>query len=636
MNREKLDELCESGILWLVLGILVFGPLALGANRTWAFLVVESLTLLVMFCWMLRLWIAKSPKFLMPPITWVAMGFMAWTFYQYKQADIEYAARWEMVRVLVYGCLFLAIINNLHSQDAKQTIGLTLIFLAMTISCYAVYQVVSKNGKVYNIPNVYEGRGSGTFIYPNHLAGFLEMILPLGIAYVFIGRLSHVTKILLCYACLCIAAGIAATMSRGGYLVTALALVALCAFFLTQRDYRIQGLVLLSLLVVTMAIAIPRMGDLRGHMNRKIVDTGKTDDMRLALWGPATKMWKDHFWTGVGPGLFDYNFGPYRPVQVQMRPLYVHNDYLNTLVDYGVVGAAFVGVAVALLYWGIFRNWRVVRGSKNDFARKKSSKFALMVGGSVGIFAILVHSCVDFNMHLPANAILAITLMALLSSQWRFATESYWFRAAIPLRTIATIVILALICYLGTLGIKAGREFVWLNRAEELNTPSYHYSDYRIYALEQAIKVEPKNFTALYELGECFRQRSWDGADAEYKQFGRKALDCFMQSAKLNAHDSMNWLRGGMCVDWIGYHADGTRDDSSSYYMKANELDPNNYFVTLHTGWHYAQVGDLAAARSWFERSIRFEWKDADNPIAYNYLKILDKQMKDSANAQNN
>ena len=46
-----------------------------------------------------------------------------------------------------------------------------------------------------------------------------------------------------------------------------------------------------------------------------------------------------------------------------------------------------------------------------------------MLGASLGLAAILAHSAVDFNMHIPANAILAITLMALLSSHLRFATE---------------------------------------------------------------------------------------------------------------------------------------------------------------------------------------------------------------------
>ncbi len=44
MNRETLDEWCERGILALVLAILAFAPLALGAARLQEFLVVQALT----------------------------------------------------------------------------------------------------------------------------------------------------------------------------------------------------------------------------------------------------------------------------------------------------------------------------------------------------------------------------------------------------------------------------------------------------------------------------------------------------------------------------------------------------------------------------------------------------------------
>ena len=91
----------------------------------------------------------------------------------------------------------------------------------------------------------------------------------------------------------------------------------------------------------------------------------------------------------------------------------------------------------------------------------------------------------------------------------------------------------------------------------------------------------------------------------------------------------------GMCVDWTGYHPGAERDDSSSYYLKANELDPNNYFVTLNTAWHFTVIGDWAAARTWFERSIRLEWKDADNKAAYTYLKLAETRLAESALSKN-
>ena len=116
---------------------------------------------------------------------------------------------------------------------------------------------------------------------------------------------------------------------------------------------------------------------------------------------------------GVGPGHYDYRFRQYRPEQVQVRPVYAHNDFLNTLADWGVAGTALVAAAWVFLYSGVWRTWRFVRASASDLGEKPSNKFAFVLGAALGLIALFCHSVVDFNMHIPANAILAIALMAL-------------------------------------------------------------------------------------------------------------------------------------------------------------------------------------------------------------------------------
>src|SRR5262245_46882717 len=138
MNREVLDRWCQQGMLGLVLAILVFGPLALGAVTPTTFLVIQALTMGVILLWIARLWLNPRPQWLWPPICWVVLAFTTYVVIRYFTADLEYIARMEMVRVLVYAILFLAILNNLHRQGHTQLILLTLIFLAMTISFYAI------------------------------------------------------------------------------------------------------------------------------------------------------------------------------------------------------------------------------------------------------------------------------------------------------------------------------------------------------------------------------------------------------------------------------------------------------------------------------------------------------------------
>src|SRR2546423_15256351 len=140
MTRDVLDRWCERGILAIVLAILVGGPLAFGAVDPIPFLVIQVLTGMVLLFWCARLWVNPKTRFLWPPISWAVLAFVIYALFRYSQADIEYVARQELIRVLIYALLFLAIINNLHRQETIRIISYTLIFLAMAVSGYAIYQ----------------------------------------------------------------------------------------------------------------------------------------------------------------------------------------------------------------------------------------------------------------------------------------------------------------------------------------------------------------------------------------------------------------------------------------------------------------------------------------------------------------
>ena len=603
-----------------MLAILVFGPLAMGAVNRWQFLIIQALTLGVMALWAVRFWTAKRAQLLWPPICWAVMAFVTYAIVRYCQADIEFVARQELIRILVYAFLFLAILNNLNRQESGKIIVLALVFLGMAISFYAGYQFLVKGGHVWTLPNRYPGRGSGTYMNPNSLAGFLEMLVPLGLAFVMIGRLSHVTKVFLGYASLAILAGIGVTLSRGGWAATSVSLGAFSVVLLFQRHYRIQALLMLVAFLAIGLFVIPKVDILQIRVQHTFNESG-ADDLRLAVWQPAVKMWRDHFWCGVGPAHFDYVFPQYRPPEVQSRPVWVHNDYLNTLADWGVLGIALIFCAVALLFWGVIKSWKPAQGASDDFTRKPSNRFALLVGGSMALLAILLHSAVDFNMQIPANAILVVSLMALLSGQLRLATDRYWFSAKVPLKSVATLVLLAGVGYLGWQEWRGAAEFYWFERAAHAPFASYA----RIAMLEHAFAAEPMNAETSHAIGECYRIKSWDGGD-QYEALAKKAMDWYERGTKLNPYASENWLHFGMCQDWIG-----KGDESIAAYRRANELDPNGFVTSAETGWHYSQTGDYAAARTWFERSIQLEWVRTINPVAYDYLAIVERRLQEDA-----
>ncbi len=356
MTRQRLDNWLEKGILFLVLAILVFGPLATGAVRPLEFLVIQGLTMGAVMLWMLRVWLNPGHRLLWPPISWCVLAFVFYAIIRYRQADIEYVARQELIRILVYAILFFVILNNLARQESVQILSCVLIFLGMAISMYAVYQFATNSEYVWHFikPAGYGKRGSGTYICPNHLAGFLEMLLPVGLAYTLTGRVGHLLRVLLGYSSFVLLAGIGVSISRGGWLATLVALLLFFSVLIRRSQYRIAALIIMVLLVSAIAFAYSKADRARKRLeNALTLDSQDTVWTRYWLWRPSLQMWKDHPWFGVGPAHYDDCFPAYRPAEIQARPGYAHNDYLQTLAEWGLVGTGLIAASwSSICLWG--------------------------------------------------------------------------------------------------------------------------------------------------------------------------------------------------------------------------------------------------------------------------------------------
>jgi O-antigen ligase len=625
MDRERLDGWCERGILGLVLALLIYSPLALGSVRLQEFVVVEWLTVAVLVVWVLRFWINPKHRLLWPPVCWAVLAFMGYAVARYYTADIEFVARQELVRILIYGFLFYAILNNLHRLESTQIVALTLIFVAMAISLYALYQFLTDSEFVWSLPKSpgYRKRATGTFLCPNHLAGYLEMLLPLSLAYTLTGRFNHVMKILLGYASLAMFTGIVVTVSRGGWLACGLSLIVLFVVFFQQRDYRLQGLLAVGAFALIASVFFLK-ARLSHNRQTQLTQAAIVEDGRLLLWKPAIRMWQDHFWWGIGPGHFDYRFRGYRPEtsELQWRPERVHNDYLNTLADWGTLGFLLVATAWGLFYWGVFRSWKYVQRSQGDLTSKRSNKSSLVLGGAVGLLAVLLHSVVDFNMHIPSNAILAVTLTALVVGHFRFATESHWQTVRWPLKLPTTAVLLAGLVFLTKESWQRTEERHWLAKAKKAKD----YSSEQVAALQKAMAADNTNFETAYQIGEALRVQSWQGEEG-YQEVAKTAMKWFQRSMELNRFDPAPVVRYGSCLDWIGQRA-----EAAKYFQQAVKLDPHGYYTLAWVGWHHVQTEEYNEARQSLKKSLYLN--ATNNPIANNYMRIVEEKLAEKPAAK--
>jgi O-antigen ligase len=626
-TRNNLDWWCKRAILFLILGMLVFAPLPFGSVDPVPLLVLQGLGLCAFLFWAARLWLREQSRLLWPPVAWAVLAFLIYAVGRYFTADIEYVARQEVLQVLLFAGVFFTVLNNLRGQEETEAVSFTLIVLATCISGYAIVQSVTHSDRVWNVHTLNNTRASGTYISPNHFAGFLELLLPLALAFLLVGRVKIIPRILLGYAVLMMFAGLAVTFSRAGWVAATAGIFLVLGVLLFHRNHRWPAMILLVLMLGAGSIFVSAyLSKTTGYQYRVIRPTAESPSRfdwysRFEMWRMAGQMWQDHFWWGAGPAHFDYRYREYRPVDFQLRPNRCHNDYLNLLADWGTTGGLIVLGGMVLVVVGSFKTWPHVRREENSFGRSQSNRFAFFLGAVGGLFALAVHSTMDFNLHIPANALIAVTLLALLTAHLRYASEQYWVRVRVPLKLGMAGALTLVAAYLALQDSRLGRQAFLLARAGQQGD----FSPERAAALTQAFAAEPQNFETAYDIGECYRTESLDGGD-DFRALATQANEWYAKAIRLNPYDGYSYLRTGMCLDWLGEHA-----GAEPWYSKAELLDPNGYYMADNIAWHYVQIGDYSAARQYFTRSLKLY---NVNPTARNYILICEERMIDRASGK--
>jgi O-antigen ligase len=621
MKSERMEAWCTRGIQALLLAVVVYSPLAFGATGAGQFAVVEWLMAGVLLLWAGKLSSTHSTRIFWPPVAWVILLVLAYAIARYAVADVEYLARQELLRLVVYSIFFVALINHLPRPDSGRTWLLVVYAIAALIASYAVIQFLSGANRVWGVerPAIYAHRGSGTYISPNHLAGFLEMLLPAGLIFALGDRLPRWGRWLVGLATLTVVAGLAVTGSRGGWLAAGFSLLLFFGWILLNKLFRLKASVW-AIGLTSLVVVLFFCGHWSGNRRGAFRDANQFVDIRFNIWLKAIDMWHDHLWLGVGPNHFDTRFPQYRPVDntLQGHPQRVHNDYLNVLVDWGLMGFGLLGLALLVWVWRAWKDWPVVRKSWLERNPPGVDLAPTTLAALFGLSAIWAHSLVDFNLHVPANALVAVSLAALVAAQGRHLHSGYEVVVKPRLRWV---MMGGFVVASGLIAIQATRlslESFWLDRAAVW--PRYAFKQVQLF--KKAHAIQPARAQTVYDIGECYRLRSWQG-EGDYQQMATEALPWFQEAMRLNPWDPLSRLRYGMCLDWLGKHEEAER-----FYLEASKLDWNGYYTMAYLGWHYMQVGDVDGARKWFSRSRNLNWED--NPIASRYLGLLYQERHES------
>ena len=134
----------------------------------------------------------------------------------------------------------------------------------------------------------------------------------------------------------------------------------------------------------------------------------------MSSWQAALAFWP----LGSGPGSFAAVYPQFQPSGLGASVEHAHNDYVQLLMEFGVLSVALAGLAAWLISRQALSLYRRLR-----VAGPEQSAVRLQLCCGLGLLALLLHSWVDFNLRIPANAMLAACLLGAFLRPQPFAHE---------------------------------------------------------------------------------------------------------------------------------------------------------------------------------------------------------------------
>ena len=433
-------------ILYLIL--IVWAPIPVGSNRAWSAAVLEVWVLLLSLAWLAGFMRGRYLCDLILHDAWpMLLCALAWIGYVWLQLlpmpiDIlawlsPEAARWHRAAALP-GTLAAAplTLDRYATLDAacKSTAYVAFFTLSLVLLQdrdrirFATYALILSGvlqalyGAFFSLQSPWEP-AHGTFVNRNHYAAYLVMSLSVGIGVLIAsltGARNHTwgqffrdlirwiitpkMGLRLLLVTMVIALVLSRSRMGNSAFFISLFVTGVIGLALSKRATKSMVVLIISLIVIDVAIVGTYFGAER--VVERIGETTLQTEDRDEVARYAIGMWKDYPVLGAGLGSFRVVFPRYSAEGTQAAYTHAHNDYLEFGAEVGFVGMALLGLMVLTSFAAALR----AQYLRTDPVMRGVSFAAMM-----GILALMIHSSVDFNLQIPANA---LTFMQLLAFAW--------------------------------------------------------------------------------------------------------------------------------------------------------------------------------------------------------------------------
>ncbi|CAN8140109.1 Polymerase [uncultured Thiomicrorhabdus sp.] len=419
---------------WFLLIILLWAPLPKGSNTDWSAALLVFLVATSLFIWSIHLLRTKHSSFPIKSPAVILSGllllFQAWVAGQWLfETKYDPAQHFQYLMLgVAYNSMFILVLAHFRKRvDLTKLIAVLII--SGTFQAFYGTSVVLGAMEPFLFEKVhYMTDATGTFVNRNHLAGYLVMVIGLGIGLMLAMRdgrewnwrnfmelvLSNKMKIRLSLVVMVI--GLVMSHSRMGNTAFFIGLIIVGAMFIfSLKEHRVRNsLLLVSFIVIDIIIISQYFGldKLKERlMNTEVTVTQQSgevlvdiNDLRGPIFEKSMHLFEQAPLTGLGAGGYEVAFMPLAGPNFGGVVDHVHNDYIEFLVEYGLIGVIPLAlfVAIALSY--------AIRSLRN---RQSYYRSGIGFGSAMAIIGILAHSFTDFNLHIPANALTFVVVCAI-------------------------------------------------------------------------------------------------------------------------------------------------------------------------------------------------------------------------------
>lgn len=397
-------------VLGGVFSTLLFAPLAFGSTDPWAIFLLELASTALLVLWIVRQMLLPETTIQQNPLFPPMLGFALLVLVQFvlRRSVYPYQTLSEALLYFSYGTLAFLAAQVIRRGSHIRKLAFAFTVYGAAVALFAIIQSVSSSGQVYwTWTPIHGGWIYGPYVNHNHYAGLMELLVPIPLV-IALSQLSRAkTRLLAAIAAAFMAGTVFLSGSRGGMLALTVELAILIGITRIQKQGVRPRLALSAFLIAVLGIAAwIGGGEITSRLQSISTETRQelTGGMRLSIDRDALRMFSRHPFLGFGLGTFSVAYPEYRSFSTTFFVNEAHNDYIQFLVETGAIG---FGLGI----WLLVAFYRAA--AKKLLGWETTANGALALAAIVGCSGLLVHSFLDFNLQVPANAALFYTLATL-------------------------------------------------------------------------------------------------------------------------------------------------------------------------------------------------------------------------------